>query len=91
MSKAKFAIGAAIGAGLSYWAAKKVVSHKDLIISFVTDKLDQVPKVNKQKMKQAFNEETTKLQQTMNTKNSADIKTNFDDIKLDADQINLDK
>lgn len=90
MSKTKFAIGTLIGVGLSYWTVKKVVSHKDLIISFITDKFDQVPKINKQKMKQAFNEETNKLQQNMNIKNSSDIKTNFDDIKLDADQINLD-
>ncbi|AXX64219.1 MAG: hypothetical protein J6584_06470 [Lactobacillus sp.] len=91
MSKTKFAIGALMGAALSYWAMNKYSAHKDELISFVTDKFEQMPKINKQKMEQAFKDDTAKLQQALDTDNSAEIDTNFDDIKLDADKIQLDK
>ncbi|MBA1435242.1 hypothetical protein [Bombilactobacillus bombi] len=91
MSKTKFAFGAVLGAAISYWATKEYNLHKDELISFITDKMDRVPKVDKQQLKKVFDKDTKKLQQALETGNSAEVQTNFDDIKLDAEQIKLDK
>ncbi|UQS82472.1 hypothetical protein MOO45_01955 [Bombilactobacillus folatiphilus] len=85
MSKFKFLVGTAAGAGLTYWALEQWQAHKDDIIELLADKFSKLSQIDFNLHQKNFQTETQQLQAALQTEN--DTTTDFDDIHLDESQI----
>lgn len=81
MSKSKFFTGLILGAGLTY-----LVFNKEKIFDLKNSKC-LASKLDKNELKNNFKLQTEQLKNQLDNNNPVDTKQNFDDIKLNVDQV----
>lgn len=84
MSKSKFFTGLILGAGFTY-----LVFNKEKIFNSKNSKCfaSKLDRLDKNELKNNFKLQTEQLKNQLDNNNPVDTKQNFDDIKLNADQI----